>query len=359
MRRAPANRHAIRGVTLVELMIALVLGLIVTAAALAVFVTNRQTYVASENLGRMQEASRIAFELMSRDIREAGGTICGNGTGDVANVMVNPATNWYTDFAGGVRGYPADTAFADAAFGTTAGARVAGTEAIEVKSAFQADATVSKHVPTSAEFTANSIDHGLSPGDIVMACDAEHAAVFQVTNSSPGTNATIVHNTGESTPGNCTKGLGFPVDCSSTTGSQYEFGCKQGGIGSPSIDCTLPENRWTAYLAKVQAFRWYVGCNGKADCALPAGRSLYRSRVVNTAGALSTASDEVATGVTDLTFKFLLEGADDYVANATTLDWSKVLAVDMVVALEGQDRVDGQHIERTLHNIVTLRSRAP
>ena len=356
--RTLAGPRATRGVTLVELMVALVLGLVVVAAALAVFLANRQTYVAAQDMGRMQEASRVAFELMSRDIREAGGGVCGNDGGDVVNVLNSPAANWYTDFAGGVRGYPATTPFADAAFGTGAGARVQGTEAIELKSAYQADVTIAKHDPPSAQFKANTVAHDMSPGDIVMACDAEHATIFQVTNASPGTNDTIVHNTGASTPGNCTKGLGFPVDCSSTTGTAYEFGCAYGGT-KPSIDCTLPENRWTAYLARVQALRWYVGCNGRADCATPAGRSLYRSRVANSGGALGVVSDEIATGVTGLAFRFLLADADDYVADSTALDWSKVLAVDVEVATGGQDLVDGQRIARTLHNVVTLRSRAP
>lgn len=355
---ARIGKSAIRGVTLVELMVALVLGLIVSAAAIAVFLTNKQTYIASENLGRMQESSRIAFELMSRDIREAGGGVCGNGADDTANVLASATSTWYTDFGAGLRGYPGNVAFGDAPFGTSAEDRVSGTQAIELKSAYQSDATVASHNPTSAEFKANTINHGLSSGDIVLACDAGHAAIFQVTSSSPGTNDTIVHNTGTGTPGNCTKGLGSPVDCTSTTGVAYEFGCAYGGT-KPTIDCTLPANRWTAYMAKVQALRWYVGCNGMADCALPAGRSLYRSRLNNNAGTLGVVSDEIATGVTNLTFTFLLQDATDYVANTATIDWGDVLAVDVVATLEGQDLVDGQRIDRTLHNIITLRSRAP
>ena len=62
-----------RGVTLIELMVALVLGLIVSGAALTLFVTNRQTYTASASLSRIQESERTAFELMSRDVREMAG----------------------------------------------------------------------------------------------------------------------------------------------------------------------------------------------------------------------------------------------------------------------------------------------
>ena len=55
------------GLSLVELMVALVLGLLVVGAAIGVFLSNRQTYTATESLGRVQENARVAFELMARD----------------------------------------------------------------------------------------------------------------------------------------------------------------------------------------------------------------------------------------------------------------------------------------------------
>ena len=60
------------GFSLMELMVALVLGLIVAGAAIAIFSANRKTYAATESLGRTQEGVRTAFELMGRDLRAAG-----------------------------------------------------------------------------------------------------------------------------------------------------------------------------------------------------------------------------------------------------------------------------------------------
>ena len=70
MARSGAGMRRMRGFTLIELMVALVIGLIVTGAALALFLTNRQTYLASENISRVQEHARTAFELMSRNLRD-------------------------------------------------------------------------------------------------------------------------------------------------------------------------------------------------------------------------------------------------------------------------------------------------
>src|SRR5690606_22126939 len=61
------------GLSLVELMIALALGLVVSGAAIGVFLANQQTYRSTESIGRIQESARVAFELMAREVREAAG----------------------------------------------------------------------------------------------------------------------------------------------------------------------------------------------------------------------------------------------------------------------------------------------
>jgi len=78
------------GFGLIELMIAMVLGLIVIGAAFAIFMSSQNTYRSNEDLSRIQESARAAFELMSRDIRAAGGSACSNfsvveGSGAVVN----------------------------------------------------------------------------------------------------------------------------------------------------------------------------------------------------------------------------------------------------------------------------------
>lgn len=345
------------GVSLVELMVALVLGLIVAGAAMSVFLSTRQTYVASESLGRIQENARVAFELMSRDLREAASNSCGTGLSDAVNVLNTPAAAWYTDFGGGILGYDGSTAFADAAFGTAAGQRAGGTEAVEMKSAQSDGVTIKTHNPAAARFEVNTVDHGLASGDLALACDAMHAAIFQVTNASPGTNANIVHQTGSGTPGNCSQGLGAPVVCS-PTGTSYQFGCAYGGTDA-SKDCSLDENRWSAFLARLQALRWYVGCNGRAACSEPGGRSLYRSRMTNTAGVLGVQNDEIVQGITGMSIRYLVDGGSAYVAAAGVADWSRVVAIDLELDMTGIDRVDGTPLERTLRNVIALRSRAP
>lgn len=78
--RAISRRRGIVGFGLIELMISLVLGLLVIGAAFAVFQSNQATYRANEGQNRIQESARAAFEMMSRDIRSAGGGPCSNAS---------------------------------------------------------------------------------------------------------------------------------------------------------------------------------------------------------------------------------------------------------------------------------------
>lgn len=98
-----------RGLTLVELMVAMVLGLLILGGVVSIFLSNRQAFRTSEQLARIQENARTAFELMSRSIREAGAVPCGSNM-PVANVLKNASTQWWSNWGDGIRGYHGKTA---------------------------------------------------------------------------------------------------------------------------------------------------------------------------------------------------------------------------------------------------------
>ena len=61
-----------RGVTLIELMVAMTLGVIILGSALAMFSANKQSFRFSKALARVQDNGRFAIQSMARDIRMAG-----------------------------------------------------------------------------------------------------------------------------------------------------------------------------------------------------------------------------------------------------------------------------------------------
>src|SRR3546814_20993281 len=77
---------------------------------------------------------------------------------------------------------------------------MAGTDSSEIKSAEPVTVTVTEHDPAAAQFKVNTLNHGLNDGDVAVVCDGSQVTVFQVTNPQPGTNVTIVHQTGHTRP---------------------------------------------------------------------------------------------------------------------------------------------------------------
>jgi type IV pilus assembly protein PilW len=346
-----------RGVSLVELMISMLLGLLVVGSAITVFISNRQTYRATENLGRIQENARIAFELMARDLREAGGNPCERDL-PTANVLTTANSSWWNTWGSPITGFGPTTAFGDMAFGTAASERLTGTDALVVRSAISGGLTVSNHVTTTATITTN-VNHRLSTGDIVMICDFDHGAIVQLSSAVPGTN-TLVHAASGVSPGNSTICLsGGSGTCGTGVTNTYSFGCYQGkrlsatSLCAPNPDGTASPT-WPAYLAKLQASRWYIANNPRG------GRSLYREGLVFASGAMGTSRVEIAENVTDMELSYLPSGATAYVTDATTIaDWNTVTAVRIVLTVASAENIgtDGQRIDRRIEHIVALRNR--
>ena len=83
-------RHQQRGLSLVELMVALVLGLVLMTGVIQVFLASRQTYATNEAMARMQENGRFALEFISRSARLAG-YVEAIYTGDKPLAIVRPS----------------------------------------------------------------------------------------------------------------------------------------------------------------------------------------------------------------------------------------------------------------------------
>lgn len=61
-----------KGMTLVEIMIALVIGLVLTGGVLEIFISSKQSYRSLETLSRLQGGGRIAMMIMGERMRMAG-----------------------------------------------------------------------------------------------------------------------------------------------------------------------------------------------------------------------------------------------------------------------------------------------
>ena len=333
LHRLAACMSRVHGFTLIELMVAMLLGLIVIGGVISVFLAGQQTYRTNEALGDVENGSRTAFELLARDIRNAGLTGCDSSSGRVANV-VNPPSPWYANWNSALIGY--DDATADPALsGLTTNKPVAKTSSVHVISTANSDITVSQTPSSdSASFKINAATTELSTGDLVMICDFDHAAILQITKYNGDTN--VVHDSGNNgTPGNCSKGLGYPTACTSANGDAYAF----------------PPNSRVAVLT---AAIWYIGTNPLN------GSSLYRVTVGHGSNGTPSTPQEMVRNVTDMQIKYLQPPGTNFDTAAKMTNWATVNAAQISLKLQSTNArasTNSQPLIRSFTSTTTVRNR--
>ena len=87
------------GVTLVELMVAVTIGMIIMAGVMQIYMANKQTYRVTEALSRLQENGRFATHFLVKDIRKAGYQGCRSRTQLVPRVIANAIAAGAPDLA--------------------------------------------------------------------------------------------------------------------------------------------------------------------------------------------------------------------------------------------------------------------
>jgi len=347
-RRACRNR----GFTLIELMIAMLLGLVVIAGVTSVFLAGQQSFRTNNALANVEDGSRIAFELMARDIRQAGLNGCDSSSNRFANVVTGGSTLWYADWNNAVHGY--DDASSDTAINgiTGAGAPVKGQPSLHILSAGSITASVSG-APSSAaaNLRLNQKSDELQIGDIIIVCSLQgndaHATMLQITDFN-NQNTVVVHNTGNKvSPGNCSKGLGYPTNCDGSVGNGYVF----------------PPN---SPIAKLTASDWYIGANSAG------GNSLYRVTLSSKAdgSGISLSPQEIVRNVclppddpscVGMQITYHASGASSYVDAATIgANWVAVDSVRVRLSLKStfqRASVNATPIVRTYSATTTVRNR--
>lgn len=319
-----------RGFSLIELMIAMVLGLIVIAGAGSVFLASSRTYQTNQALSDVQTNSRIAFELLARDFRNAGQIAC-NNNGRVANTLNNPSANWYSNWNNALHGYTASQV--DPAITAAMPARAASTDSVQVIGSGDLGLSVGAPSNTAATFHLNETTTYLQKGDIIMVCDPDHAAILQVTNYMSSSKA-VEHQPGSGNPGNCTKGMGWPTVCS-TNGTAY----------------TYAQN---SAVAKLVATDWYIGTNPVG------GKSLYQIHVVNVGGVPTPTATEMVRNVDGMTLAYHQPPNPDFRPADQITNWAVVDAVRVTLQLESTDKRAGMNytpIKRSFVATTTIRNR--
>ena len=232
MQRAPtqyyaslgANPQGSGGFSLVELMIAMTLGLIVVAGLGQLYVAGRDANRIIETTSGLNDNGRFAAEFLARDLRLAGYFSCGGAKANIANA-VNERTFWFK--LQGIEGYEGGVDTLPGAFSSFP-TPLADTDVFIIRYADVrdlAEVSSSGFDKTNHLFTFTK-PHPFATSSIAVLNDANCAqtSIFQITNShnSNGDYDISFAEDKDVVPGNCTTLLAGSYDCSSDSAASGE-----------------------------------------------------------------------------------------------------------------------------------------
>lgn len=338
----PPYRHAARamdrqnGLSLIELMVAMLISSFILIGLVQIFVTTRVTYQADEGLARLQENGRFAIDFLVRDIRMAGNMGClGKIPPDKQNNVWNylNTTSSAFDLSTGIGGfeatgtapggatyamptmYPPTNVFAttpalDAAL-IPSGA-VAGTDVLAVRfmdgNAVPLVPNASGKYHDAAQVFAGS--NNFVQGDIVMVTNCKQAAIFQITNNPTG---------------------GSPVNIAHGNGGSPGNTCPNWGTGG----CKGYDDAFQAgsQIAALRSRFFYIARQTRGTSTV-VGPSLFRQEISG-----GTSATELVEGVENMQILYGIDsnpqndtgkdghGADRYLTASNVTDWSRVVSV--------------------------------
>lgn len=229
--------HSQKGLTLIEIMIAMLLGIFLIGGVVQIFLGSKQTYRMQENLSAIQENGRFAMDFMARDIRMAGVIGCGS-QGVLNSTLTMPVApaSYFVNFVRVIEGFEATsapgvgpatwvptipvTAVAAVVPPLSTVSPLGGSDIITIRRAADQGFTVAAHLPSSAPLTLNAVEAtpaNLQNAGFLTAANANNCMIAVVTNCtsvavfqvSGIAGNVLAHNTGGAcAPGNSDADLG-------------------------------------------------------------------------------------------------------------------------------------------------------
>ncbi|MEE9398302.1 MAG: PilW family protein [Methylococcales bacterium] len=190
-----------RGLSLVELMVAIVVGSLLLLGVMEIFLGSKQTYRTIDNLSRMQENSRFSIDLLSHDIRIGGFAGCA-GIASVSPNMIasNPPSGPGLTGGRAVAGYDGTSGAIDIdGDGSTGGANDitvrANTDVLVMSSAGSCSAQLASDMTSrTANISVTAAqDCKWKTNELLMITDCEAMDIFRASDVVSGSPISIVH----------------------------------------------------------------------------------------------------------------------------------------------------------------------
>ncbi|MBB3048715.1 type IV pilus assembly protein PilW [Litorivivens lipolytica] len=291
-----------KGFTLVELLIALALGLALSTAIMQVTLASVQSRQLLDAAARIQENGRFALGYLSKDLRTAGFMGCPNLARVPLNVIAKEPPDDLNFTPGGVlKGY-------DNVASGNAYSAVTGSDVVVIQRADPRMAGLTGNLdPNNANIQIDNNDAGLGPGDFVLITDCTHADLFEATTVSNNQNA-----------GN----------------QRFTVTHANNANDNNKLSKTYGED---AFLLGFQSVEYFVRNTGRTTAGGRPIHSLYvRERQFDS--ATPRVAQELVEGVQDMQLTYGEDGngdraVDSYKTASAISDWSKVLSVRIELLL--------------------------
>lgn len=317
------------GLTLIELMIALVLGLLLVAGVIQIFVSNKHSYRVTEAHSRLQDNARFALEVLSKNVRSAGYSGCraieNMNVVTIANAPV-PASMTANTIISGSEATSATTW--SPAVSVSLGAVVGGTDVITLIGSRGCGATLTGNVGSPNAniqvFSPNTCN--LVAGDALMIADCEDSHIFRATNVSNGA--------GQQTVSHGSASNGATHFCKSYNPSPYTGACAAGD-----------DNKLYGYdseLLKFVAETYFIRAGTNGDPAL------WKLNLTAAVGANNPV--ELVEGIENMQIEYGVDTNDDDIvddyrdaqvvsaANAGVGEWDKVISARISLLAQTLDQ---------------------
>ena len=190
-------RH--RGMTLVELMVGMAVGLFLVAVMGSIYVGSKGTFQSQESTSRLQENGRFALDTLAADLRMSGFKGC-LGQAKVANFLntLNTATAviynysepvWGSRYSGG-SWTPALTTPINGLSARTEG------DVLVVRRPLGQGWALTNDMASATGTLTITPTATIVQGDLLLVADCNYGALLQATNAAPGTGGSIAHTVG-------------------------------------------------------------------------------------------------------------------------------------------------------------------
>lgn len=315
------------GFGLIEVMIALTLGLVVTAATMSLLVSSKSHYDIQDDLARLQENARFAVETIIKDVRMAGYYGCLGNVDNVhnqLNMSGTASTDFGFDISNSLEGIEAGAGTWLPSTSALPSNIVAGTDAIAIRYVDPSQINITKLMNTQSADLQISQNSGLAASDIVVVSDCESADMFQITNlNNAGSFDNAVHNTGGSqVPGN--SNATSPHKMSKVYGTD-------------------------AVINRLVSRAYYIGSTAN-------GPALFRVAVLNDGSGSAVASEQqLVDGIEDMELTYGEDTSGDGSANAyrsanAVVNWDQVVSVRIGLLARTVDET-GTTVNSTVYSV--------